>query len=271
VSPVHRNQGEISGIGRAVTLLREFRSGSGVLTAAALETRTGLPKTTVHRMLGELVRVGLLERTGHSYQPGLLLFELGQVAPRQRGLREAALPYLGAMHTATGHNVGLAVLEGREVVYVEILRGKDDPRLPQRVGGRWPAHASCSGKVILAYSGPEALAAVTGGRLRRLTENTITDPDALADELRRVRRRGAAYDRQESFSSVAGVASPVTGPDGEVVGALSISGLTGRISLTRMESAVRTAALAVSDELGRARSIVPPVLRPSAHSLSGPA
>jgi IclR family transcriptional regulator, acetate operon repressor len=259
MSPIHRNEGEVSGIGRAAALLREFRHGGGMLTGADLVRRTGLPKTTVHRLMSELVRTGLVEQEGHVFRLSLLMFELGQLAPRPSTLHDAARPYMADLHQATQQNVGLAVLSEGEVVYLEILPGKDAPRLPQRVGSRWPAHASCSGKAILAFSG-DALAEIARHPLRRLTEYTITDPIAFASELERIRRRGVAYDRQESFSVVAGAASPVTGPDGEVTGALSVSGLAGRINLTRVEAAVRAGALAISRELVRAQSVVSPVL-----------
>ncbi|MFC5745624.1 IclR family transcriptional regulator [Actinomadura rugatobispora] len=250
MSPAHRNEGEISAVGRAAALLKEFRTGDGTLTAAALVRRTGLPKSTVHRMLRELVRVELLEQVGGTYRLGLLVFELGRRTPRESGLHEAAHPHMAALHEATRHNVGLAVLADDDVVYVDMFRGRDAPRLPQRTGTRWPAHASCSGKAILAFSGAEGPGT---GPLRRFTEHTIIDRDAFAAELERVRRRGVAYDLRESFPNVVGVASPIMGADGEVAGALSMSGLAGRISLTRVEAAVRAAALAVTRRLAGER------------------
>lgn len=260
VSPIHRNTGEISAIARAAVLLKEFRRSEGTLSPAGLVRRTGLPKSTVHRLLQEMDRVGLLERVGSEYGLGLLLFELGQIAPRQRSLHEAARPYMVPLHEATGHNVGLSVLLGSDVVYVEMFKGKDGPRLPQRVGGRWPAHASCMGKAILAFCDPDQVKAVVEAGLRPLTERTITDPGEFAAELERVRRRGAAFDRMESFPNVVGVAAPVMGPSNEVVGAVSCSGMPGRINLARVDGAVRTTALAISRDLARAQSIVAPVL-----------
>lgn len=251
MSPIHRNEGEISALGRAALLLKEFRSSDGTLSGAALVRRTGLPKSTVHRMLRELVRVELLEQVGSSYRLGLLLFELGQMTPRQSNLHHAAHPHMAALHEATRHNVGLAVLADGEVIYVDLFRGRDAPRLPQRTGSRWPAHASCSGKAILAFSDPDQVRAIMAGRLQRLTEHTIVDPVVLGEELRRVRERGVAYDRRESFPNVVGVASPIIGPDDRVAGALSMSGLAGRISLSRVDAAVRAAALMVSRQLAR--------------------
>jgi IclR family transcriptional regulator, acetate operon repressor len=260
--PAHRDDGEVSAIGRAAVILKEFRAGGGALGASALARRTGLPKASVHRLVLELARVGLLERTGDDYRPGLLLFELGQLVPHRRNLQETARRHMIVLNEATGHNVGLAVLRDAEVVYVEILRGRSSPRLPQRTGGRWPAHASCSGKAMLAFSAEEEIERVLAGPLPRLTEQTVTCPEALRAELERVRRSGTAFDRRESFSNVAGVASPILAADGEVLAALSISGQVGRINLTRVDAAVRTAALAIARDLAAAESIVRPVLAP---------
>ncbi|WP_430332823.1 IclR family transcriptional regulator [Rhodococcus sp. ACT016] len=259
MSPVHRADGEITAIGRTTEILKTFRDSPGVLSAAALVRRSGMAKTTVHRMLGDLVRVGLLERVGKDYRLGLLLFELGESVPRQRNLREAARRHLSALREATGHNVGLCVLDGFEVVYLDVFRGDDGPRLPQQIGGRWPAHASCSGKAILAFS--ESGAVSRPGTLKAYTDNTITDPVELDRELDRVRRRGVAFDRQEAIRGIVGAAAPIFGPGETVLGSVSISGMAGRINLTRIDAAVRTTAVAISGDLSHAQSVVRPVLQ----------
>lgn len=250
----------MTALGRAALILKKFRGAELPVSAATMARRTGLPRATVHRMLQELVRGGLLERVGTAFRPGLLLFELGQLVPQPHSLQEAARRHMVVLQQATGHNVGLAVEQDGDVVHVDILRAEGAPRLPLRTGGRWPAHASCSGKVMLAFGPPEEVDRILGQPLKRLTPRTITDPDGLRAELERVRRGRVAFDRRESFSDVTGVASPVFGPDGTVLAALSISGLAGRINLSRVDAAVRTSALAITGELAAAQSVVRPVL-----------
>ncbi|AKS31945.1 IclR family transcriptional regulator [Mycolicibacterium goodii] len=261
MSPAHRDDGEFTAIGRATEILKQFRTGSGTLSAAALTRRTGLPKSTVYRMVGDLVRVGLLERDGRDYRPGLLLFEIGEAVPRQRDLREAAKRHLSALHEATQHNVGIALLDGFDVVHLEMLRGVEGPRLPQHSGGRWPAHASASGKAILAFTADGCVQ--FPAELKRFTECTVTSRTALDAELKMIRRRGVAFDRQEAVTGVVGVAAPILGPGSEVLAAVSMSGRAGRFNMGKMDAAVRTTAIAVSRELAAARSIVRPVLRGS--------
>ncbi|MBD2894653.1 Transcriptional repressor IclR [Actinomadura sp. RB99] len=259
MSPAHRSTGEITAVGRAAEILRQFAHSSGVLSASALTQRTGLPKTTVYRMVAELVRVGLLERDGQDYRPGLLLFEIGEPLPQQRDLREASKRHLLTLHEATRQNVGLALLDGFDVVHLEVFRSAEGPRLPQHSGGRWPAHASASGKAILAFMPAEQV--VIPHVLQRFTSHTIVEIGALRAELRRVRRRGVAFDRQEALNGIVGIAAPVIGPDEEVLAAVSMSGVVGRIDTARMDAAVRTTAMTISRDLERACSIVRPVLQ----------
>jgi DNA-binding IclR family transcriptional regulator len=224
--------------------------GPGPLGTSELARRTGLAKSTVHRLVGELTAHGMLERRGDGVVLGLRLFELGERVPRQFDLRKAALPYMADLRAGTRQTVHLAVLDGTEVVYVEILRSRDAPPLPSWVGGRLPAHATGVGKAILAFSPPETLEAMLHGGLPRLSERTITGPGILQRALRSVHAHGIAYDHEEARAGLVCAASPITADDGTIAGALSVSGWAGKLNVRRMAPAVHTAALALSRDLG---------------------
>ncbi len=182
------------------------------------------------------------------------LFELGSSVPRQRSLAEAALPYMRDLQQATGDTVHLAVLDRAEVVYLQILRGRGTRVLPSRVGGRMPAHATGVGKAILAFSPHSVASALIAVGLERRTARTIVAPGALHRELARIRDRGVSFDREESGPGIVCAASPVFGPGGAVLAALSVTGWSSRLDLDRVAPAVRTAALALSRQLGSAAS-----------------
>ncbi|WP_395109564.1 IclR family transcriptional regulator [Actinomadura sp. SCN-SB] len=237
-------------LSRIMSILDAFRAEEDAVGVAELARRTGLPKSTVHRIALSLVEARLLERHGSGVRLGLRLFELGQRVPRQRALRDAALPYMSDLREATRQTVHLAVLEGSEVVYVEILASPGGPPLPSRVGGRLPAHATGVGKAILAFSPPEVSRAVLDGELPRLSTRSTVAPGLLARELAVIRKEGVAYDHEESGQGVVCAASPVLGPGGEVLGALSVSGWSNRMPLRHVAPAVHTAALALSRTLG---------------------
>jgi DNA-binding IclR family transcriptional regulator len=205
----------------------------------------------VHRLVNQLLEWGALERTGVAMRLGMRLFELGQMAPRQRSLSDAAVPFLSDLQAATQQTVHLAVLEGSEVVYVVKLPGRNGPDVPSRVGGRMPAYCTGVGKALLAYSPPSVLSAVVGAGLVRRTPRTIVMPGLLQRELADIRRTGVAFEREESAPGIACVACPVIEQSGSAVAAVSVTGWIMRMDVERMTSGVRTTALALSRSLGR--------------------
>jgi len=235
---------------RVIQVLTAFEGEENAVSPAELARRVQLPRSTVHRIVVSLVREGLLERHADQVRLGVRLFEIGQRVPRQRVLRDAARPYMQDLREATRQTVHLAILEGSQVVYVDILASPGAPPLPSRVGGRLPAHATGVGKAMLAFSPPETVRAVLDGGLPRLSERSAVAPGLLASELDRIRRDGVAFDREESGPGIVCAASPVLGAGGDVLGALSVSGWTTRLRLDHVSPAVRTATLALSRSLG---------------------
>ncbi len=236
-------------LGRVLAVLGAFDERTPVLGLADIARRCELPKSTVHRLVGEMVSEHLLARADDgSYRLGLRLFELGELVPQHRSLSEAALPIMEDLRDATHHRIHLAVLDGVEVVYLQIL-GSAGKRITSRTGGRLPAHATGVGKAILAYSPAAVVKARIEAGLPRFTPRTITTPGALTRELREVRTEGLAYDREESNIGISCVAAPVFGHDRKVRAALSVTGPTHRIDPVRLGPAVRTAALSLSRQL----------------------
>ena len=129
-----------------------------------------------------------------------------------RSLSAAALPVMEDLREATRQRIHLAVLEGVDVVYVEIL-GTSGVDVTSRTGGRLPAHATGVGKVILAYSSAATVRARVEAGLPRLTPRTIATAGNLTRELRKIRSVGMALDLEESHLGVSCVAAPVFGAD----------------------------------------------------------
>lgn len=241
--------GDVGSIARAMSVLDTLAVAKTPLGVSEISRRCGFSKSSMQRVLRALHGTGLLEREGSRYRLGLKLFELGQQVPRQRDLREAARPFMADLGQATGHQIHLAVLDGDDVLYLEVLRGAIAPSLPTRMGSRWPAHGTGIGKAILAFSDAEVVGGVVSAGLPRLSERTISAPGSFVAELVRIRERGVAFDLEESQAGVACAASPVFGSDGEVVAGLSVSGWHSRINLEQSAAAVRTAALGLSRHL----------------------
>jgi DNA-binding IclR family transcriptional regulator len=181
------------------------------------------------------------------------LFELGQIVPRQQRLRDIALAHMEDLYEATRETVQLAVLDGGDVLYVEIISGHRKVPTPSRRGGRMPVHCTALGKAMLAFSDDVGVQWLAGhGPLAPRTPRTITDPVRLTRELHEIRRLGLAYDRQEASPGLVCVAAPIRGADGNARAALSVSmGIDGRLTPARAAPAVHATARAVARELNR--------------------
>lgn len=242
---VERNTDEDGVIARAAAILDAVAGGTtGV---RALARATGLPVSSVHRLVAQLVDVRVLERLDGRVRLGPRLFELGSQVPLHRGLREAAEPIMEDLRSVTRQRVHLAVLDGVDVVYVRILG--PNIGLGSAVGGRMPAHATGVGKVILAYSPRSVVQEQIEAGLPRLTPRTIVTPGGLAQELRKIRSVGMALELEESTIGASCVAAPVFGSDRKIRAGLSVSGPTRSIDASTLGVAVRTAAFTLSRAL----------------------
>ncbi|MFD1535442.1 IclR family transcriptional regulator [Nonomuraea guangzhouensis] len=208
---------------RVLSVLDAFSGERRRLTLSDISRRTRMPLTTAHRLVGELVSWGALERDRNGrYQIGLHLWEVAALAPRGLGLREVAMPFLEELFVATRQHVQLAVLDDLDVVYIERISSRDAVGVHSRVGGRWPAHTTGVGLVLLAYAPRPAQERYLASPLATFTKKTIMTPDALRRVLAEVRRTGyAVSDRQVTLDAVS-VAAPVRDAANEVVAALSV-------------------------------------------------
>jgi DNA-binding IclR family transcriptional regulator len=237
-------------LSRALRLLDAFGPTRPVMTLSQIARHAGLPLSTAHRLLGELVAWGALERDeAGCYRIGLRLWELAALAPRSTGLRERALPFLEDLSQVTRENVQLAVREGTELVYIERIAGSGAVPVLTRVGGRFALTATGVGLVLLAHAPREVQEEVMGGRIERFTECTVTDPARLRRMLADIRTNGFSIsDRQVTMDSLS-VGAPVYDGRGLVVAAVSLVVRHGSASPHALAPLVRTSARAISRAL----------------------
>lgn len=237
---------------KAALVLRAFH-GDGPMSLSGLVERTGLSRSTVHRLVTDLIELGWVERRGNRYQLGMTLFELGELVPAKHRLRTAGLPYMQDLFVATGETVHLAVREGVDAVYVEKLHGHRALPLPSRTGGRAPLTCTAVGKALLAHESMDVLEATFGRPLRRWTNRSIVDAEVLLRQLADVRRTGLAWEREEAVPGGACLAAPIL-VTGRVVAALSVSMPVGRFRPEQLGPALITASRAFARTLGRIES-----------------
>ena len=248
----------LSSVANAIRLTKAFSESEYEMGISALAQRLGLAKSTVHRLATTLVEYDFLEqnRDTGKYRPGLALFELGTLVRRKMDVMSEAQAEIHSLAEATGETVQLAILDHLSVLYIRIRESHQAVRLSSGLGSRAPAHCTSVGKALLAYQPQETVRQVIDAGLRRYTENTITDPDALLAELGTVRARGYAIDDEEMEIGLRCVAAPIRNHTGEVAAAISVSAPVQRMS---KKSVLTTApnVIAAADSISRRLGYIP--------------
>jgi DNA-binding IclR family transcriptional regulator len=244
------NPGRSAG-GKLLAVLDAFTRERPALTLSQLARGTGLPVSTTHRLVAELTEWGGLERDADGrYRIGLRVWELGALAPRALGLREAALPFMEDLYEVTHENVQLAVRDDDELVFVERFAARDAVDVLTQVGGRFTMPPTGVGLVLLAHAPVEVQDRVLAGPLTRYTRHTLTDPRQLRRVLAEVRRTGVAVSDRQVTDDAVSVAAPVLAGDA-VVAALSVVVRgTSAAAVRSVTPTVRTAARGISRVLG---------------------
>lgn len=212
-----------SSLSRAMQLLSAFDVNSVFLTVSQLSERTNLPLSTTHRLINDLVEHGLLERRENkSYRLGLRLWELASKTPGAVGLREIARPHLNAVHARIRQHTQLAVLDGREAVFLERLSYPQAVVNYTLIGGRLPLHASSSGLVLLAHAPAHFQESFLQSELYSYTANTVHSGAELRRMLGKVRTDGYVIGDGYIHESARGIAVPIRGVGDEVIAALGV-------------------------------------------------
>ena len=200
---------------RIMRVLSCFSDDEPAVGAGELAARSGIPISTVHRLVTDLVDQGLLARApGRTYTIGPRLWELGELSPLSLRLRETALPHMARLYEATGENVHLAVLDGPSpaasvALFVGRVTGTGAIPTLSRMGGRQPLHTTGVGKALLSTRDEAWLERYFAVPLQRETTHSIVDEERLRAELRRAARRGYATTREEMTLGNVSVAAPV--------------------------------------------------------------
>lgn len=219
---------------RMTLILDAFDDRTARLRLDEVAAHTGIPRSTSHRILEQLVRLGWLRHTEGGYGLGQRALQLGGSMSDHAEIRAAAVPFLHELHARTGKVVHLGVLDFSDVVYLDKIGGPTAAALPSRVGGRAPAHAVALGKAMLAWLPPEEVDTVLCDGLKACTRNTITDLLVMHEELRRIRsRHGLSFERGEYVPGISCVGVAIRAPEGVVAG-ISASGETNAAPLERI-------------------------------------
>jgi IclR family transcriptional regulator, KDG regulon repressor len=218
-----------------------FSPATPTWTLSALSARLGLYKSTVHRLLHDLMARGLIvvDPTTQELRLGLKVLELGYVAERALDLRRLARPLMEELQATTGETIALSVLDGRESLCIEMVEGWHEVKLVTRLGYRQPLHAGASARTLLAYLPPAEIEQCLAGELLGLGPRTMTDPDQLREAIAETRRVGFAFSSEETGPGAAGLGAPIHDHQGQILASLSILGPLSRFGPERRNDLVR--------------------------------
>jgi DNA-binding IclR family transcriptional regulator len=248
----------IQALDRAAAILNCFALERPELNVRDIAEKTGLHKSTAHRILMALQHNGLVEQdaTSGRYHLGLQLVKLGEHALQRLDVRLIARPFLEELAVQSKETVHLAVMDGDQVVMIDRVDGPHALGTPSLPGRLFPAYCTSLGKAILAGYDDVEVARILGARFfKRHTAKTLPTVDALMQDLRGVRRRGYATAEEELEVGLSTVGSAIRGHSGGIVGAVSISGPTARLraaTIATMGERVKKTAARISAQLGYA-------------------
>lgn len=214
-------------------LLAVEREGLGV---TEIGNRVGLHKSTVHRLLNSLAERGYIEKEPRygTYKLGLKVIEISSLHLNKLELKTEALPYLRKLAETTGQPVHLAILRGKEAVYIEKVEVVNSIRMYSQIGRRVPVYCSAIGKALLSgLEGSDLDMLVKDMEYKAFTANTLQGTDDLVKEVACVRERGWALDDEEHEAGIRCIAAPVYDYTGRVIAAVSTSGDKSIISADR--------------------------------------
>ncbi|MFB6270171.1 MAG: IclR family transcriptional regulator [Halobacterium sp.] len=233
---------------RTFELVEYLKDADGATLTEATDAM-GLPKSSVHNYLKTLAHHGYVVETEGTYEVGLRFLDLGAYARTKVPLYPVAEPELETLAAETGELANLLVEQDGRGTFIYRMKGENAVKIDSYNGQQILLHTTAVGKAILANMPTERVEEILDRYgLPAKTENTITDRDALFEELEAIREEGFSHDREERISGLNCVAAPIL-HDGSVAGAISVTGPTSRMTDERIETEVK-------QQLRNARNII---------------
>ena len=240
-SEVDEGRYSVRAVDRALDIIGCLAAHERALTVDEITAATGLPKSTVFRVLATLAHRGFVTRdvAQSAYRFGEMAMLVGARALGDVEVKRVARPFLEALMEASGETVHLSILNQNSALCIDKINSTRSIRMSSYVGFRDPLHCSGVGKALLAFQPEAARAALIAGlSLDRRTARTIIDREALGAHLALIRERGFALDLGEIEEGLSCVAAPIHDHAGGVVASVSASGPSSRLDDNAVEALI---------------------------------
>ena len=240
--------GSVQSVDRAVSVL-EILARLGEAGVTEISEELEVHKSTAFRILGVLENRGLVEQEKErgKYFLGAGVLRLAGAAAIRLDISQEGQPVCRALADDTGETANIAVLDGDAAVNIMQARGSAAVTAYNWLGRRTPLHATASGKVLLAHLPRERRETLLARKLPRFTENTLTTPAGLRDQLSAALDGGFACSTEELEIGLNAVAAPVRAHDGAVIGAIGVSGPAYRMEEPLLAELAERSAKAAED------------------------
>lgn len=242
----------IQAVSHALDLLEQFHDDVDELGVTELSKRLKLHKNNVFRLLATLESRGYIEqnKATENYRLGLKALELGQTFIKQMGLLRQAKPILEQIVEDCNETSYVAIYKENHTVYLDVVETNLTVRVVSRVGSRLPAYCTAAGKVHMAFMTDEELEDLLGEiKFIQHTPTTIGNAEGLKAQLAKIRELGYAFDDEELDLGVRCIAAPIRDYTRRIVGAISISGPSMRLSNERVDEELVPLVLKASSDL----------------------
>ena len=238
---------QTSSFAKGLFVLETMVETARPMSLATLVKQTGLPKTTVYRIVSVLVERGWAKATGQGYGLGYLPLRAAAACEASLDIRADSEPFLMSLRDEVNETVHLATLDhDLRIVYIEKLVPQSQAvgLMRSRVGATAPAYCTGVGKAMLACLSEADLANYLANvSFHRYTDRTVSDAQALLADLEEVRSRRYAICDEEHEEGVSCIAAAIQGRHGEPIAAISLSGPTGRMTKHLTETSASAIAL----------------------------
>lgn len=239
----------------ALDLFEQFQTDFEALSPMEAAHVLKMSKNSVNRLLTTLEQRSYLEldKLSGRYRLGFKTLELGQAYLKHADLRRLIGPTIQKIVQNCKETTYLGILEKQHIVYTNALESPQMVRVTSRLGTRLPAYCTASGKAQLAFLSEQELDAIyPEEEFKTFTPKTHSSKTSLRQELQEIAARGYAVDLEEVETEVRCVAVPIRDYTQQIIGSLSVSGPSFRMTEKRIETETAPFLLATSKELSAA-------------------
>jgi len=246
--PQQKAKYPIQALEKAMVVIDAMHKAGTSIGISALDTITGIGKSTIHRILDTLMAYGYIEKEENSpkYRLSWKFFEIGHSILAQRNLQNMNIAALQELCDKHEESVNLGVISiDNTMVIVNRMVPQINLVANIRLGSRLPLHASAMGKVFLCTMELSRLRELfPNDTLTAYTPNTVTSFDALLAQLKKVREQGYSIDDEEVYPGITCIAMPIKNHQNATIAAVSVSGPSSRLHVSKI--------LSIKDDLAKA-------------------